>query len=80
MPQGYLDPTLQRICHFFQKDIDNLIDKLDGRVSYIVTSADGSLDLRYAEKERFPSASIIKLPILWSVFAKVAKGEMALMV
>ena len=78
VPQNYLDPTYKGSVMFFLKDIDNLIDKLDGRVSYIITSADGSLDLRYAEKEKFPSASIIKLPILWSVFTKVAKGEMAL--
>ena len=62
----------------FQKDLDSLIDTVDGRVSYIIASADGSLDLRRAEKEKFPAASVIKLSILWSVFANVAKGDMAL--
>lgn len=61
-----------------QKDLDALSNTVNGRVSYIVASTDGALDLRRGEKERFPSASIIKLPILWSVFSKAAKGEMAL--
>ncbi|SBV92248.1 conserved hypothetical protein [uncultured delta proteobacterium] len=61
-----------------QKDLETLSKNVHGRVSYIVASADGALDLRRGEKDRFPSASIIKLPILWSVFSKAAKGELAL--
>jgi len=62
----------------FEHTLKSLADTVDGKVSYIIRAADGSLDVCRDETRRFPSASIIKLTILWTAFRKAASGELAL--
>jgi len=58
--------------------LKRMTDALDGRVGYIIASQDGKVDIRNGEEQVFPSASIIKLSVLWAVFRKVSDGELSL--
>ena len=55
--------------------LEALRECLKGRVGYIIESSDGLTNLRENERCVFPSASIIKLAILWAVFRRVAEGR-----
>jgi beta-lactamase class A len=58
-----------------REKIEALRGNLKGRVGYIIESRDGSTNLRANERGVFPSASIIKLTILWAVFRSVEDGR-----
>lgn len=59
---------------------ENSINSLDGEVSIIFRSLGESTcyDFELDADKVMPAASIIKLPILWSVMQKVERGEVAL--
>lgn len=58
--------------------LESLCKSLNGRVGYIIASEDGSLDIRRGADQVFPSASIIKLPVLWAIFCKIHDGKLDL--
>jgi beta-lactamase class A len=58
--------------------LESLCRDFNGRVGYIISSEDGLLDIKADENTVFPSASIIKLAILWTAFKKASDGQIAL--
>lgn len=58
--------------------IESLCREAGGHIGYVLVAEDGSLDIRANEDAVFPSASIIKLTILWTVFREVTEGRLLL--
>lgn len=58
--------------------IKNLIDQLDGDAGIVVKNMKTGESFMFHEDILFPSASIIKLPILWKLFKKIEAKQAAL--
>lgn len=58
--------------------LDSLVGAHRGQVGYIVRELDGGAELAYRAEESFPTASLIKVPILVTVFDLVRQGRLSL--
>lgn len=61
-----------------EEKIKDLLKSLDGRFSVIVHDLSGDEKIFINEDEVFPAASIIKLWILWKLYAEADKGKINL--
>lgn len=58
------------------KKILTYLKEIDGIAGVVVERSDGKRIIEYNSEHRFPSASIIKLYIMWAFYKKVNDGEL----
>lgn len=58
--------------------LDHAAASLDGRTGVFVTDAEGALLYERDADGRYPSASVIKIPLLMTLYADVAAGRLSL--
>ncbi len=57
-----------------QNGLKDIIKRVPCEIGYIITAEDGSVIDSFQEDKQFPSASIIKLNILWAIYKKINDG------
>lgn len=57
-----------------QEALEALIGDLQGTAGVVVRSLGGASSFEHNADEKFPAASLIKLPVLWEFFAQCATG------
>lgn len=70
-------PTAPSVSERLEADIKNLIAGFEGTVGVHVKRLDGSVEVAIRADEVFPTASIVKVPILMKLLDRVEKKELS---
>lgn len=62
---------------FNEKSVLDIAKSIPGRQGIVIEKSDGTKLMNYNPDEVFPSASTIKLFVLWAVYKKIQKGELS---
>lgn len=62
---------------FNEKKVLDIAKSIPGRQGIVIEKEDGTRLMNYNSEEVFPSASTIKLFILWAVYKKIQNGELS---
>jgi beta-lactamase class A len=77
-PHAQLSPTATELRSKFEQQLQQISSRVDGVVGYSVLDLTSGDRIAHLERETFPTASTIKLAIVYELFKQAAEGRIRL--